>query len=205
VRSPGCSPGPRVPRAGLSTQAVVAEAVRLVDENGRDRLTLAALAKRFGVALPSLYKHVAGIDDLHRRLAVAAVTDLGTRLRAAATGRSGTAALGAIAAAYRAYAREHPGCYGYLLRAAGDSGEHADAAADVLDVLLQVLAGYDLAGDDAVDAARFLRSTVHGFVSLESAGGFGLPRAADRSFEKSVEAVDRALQGWARARVPARR
>jgi hypothetical protein len=44
-----------VPRAGLSTEVVVAEAARLVDAEGAGSLTLAALAQRFGVAQPSLY------------------------------------------------------------------------------------------------------------------------------------------------------
>lgn len=34
----------------------------------------------------------------------------------------------------------------------------------------------------AIQAARSLRSAVHGFVSLELAGGFGMPVDADASF-----------------------
>ncbi|NUS52269.1 MAG: TetR family transcriptional regulator, partial [Nocardioidaceae bacterium] len=65
-----------MPRAGLSPDVVVAEAAVLVDETGAAQLTLAALAKRFGVALPSLYKHVGGRDDLHARLAATVAGEL---------------------------------------------------------------------------------------------------------------------------------
>ncbi|GAB3952288.1 hypothetical protein GCM10027614_55720 [Micromonospora vulcania] len=49
-----------MPRVGLNQQTVVREAARLADEVGYQQLTLAALAGRLGVALPSLYKHVRG-------------------------------------------------------------------------------------------------------------------------------------------------
>ncbi|MEV1143797.1 TetR family transcriptional regulator, partial [Micromonospora sp. NPDC049799] len=56
-----------MPRAGLTPQTVVRAAADLADEVGLDRLTLAAVAARLGVALPSLYKHVRGADALHHR------------------------------------------------------------------------------------------------------------------------------------------
>jgi AcrR family transcriptional regulator len=186
-----------VPRAGLSTEVVVAEAVALVDAEGSRALTLAALAKRFGVALPSLYKHVGGLDDLHARLAVVAARDLAATLRRAATGRAGRDAVAATAKAYRSYARAHPGCYDYLLRARPDDAEHAAASQEVLDVLFAVFDGYGIApGEPVVDAARFVRSTLHGFVALENAGGFAMARSVDRSFERLIDALDTALSAW---------
>ncbi|MBA2637496.1 MAG: helix-turn-helix transcriptional regulator [Solirubrobacterales bacterium] len=57
-----------MPRAGLSPNVLVDEAALLVDEHGLEALSLSALADRVGVRPPSLYKHVAGADDLRRRL-----------------------------------------------------------------------------------------------------------------------------------------
>ena len=45
---------------------------------------------------------------------------------------------------------------------------------------------------------RAVRSALHGFVSLEHAGGFGLPVDIDRSFDRLVTAMDRALASWPR-------
>ena len=53
-----------MPRAGLSTARVVAEAAALSDEIGYDKLTLTLLAERLGVAVPSLYKHIDGLEAL---------------------------------------------------------------------------------------------------------------------------------------------
>jgi AcrR family transcriptional regulator len=186
-----------VPRAGLSPDVVVAEAARLVDEVGTGRLTLAALAQRFGVALPSLYKHVDGLDDLHSRLAVLAARDLGAALRRAATGKAQADATTAVAAAYRSYAREHPGRYGYLLSPRAGDEEHARASGEILAVLADVLAGYGIEDPDTVvDAIRFLRGALHGFVVLEIAGGFALDRPVDESFDAAVAALDRSLRSW---------
>ncbi len=186
-----------MPRAGLSPDVVVAEAARLVDADGAGALTLAALAQRFGVAQPSLYKHVGGLDDLHGRLALLAARDLADALRRSVSGRSGADAVAAAATAYRDYARAHPGTYGYLLRPRTDDAAHAEAAQDILAVLADVLASYGIDSDDArVDAVRFLRSTLHGFVGLENDGGFAMARPTDASFAALVRALDHSFAAW---------
>lgn len=40
------------------------------------------------------------------------------------------------------------------------------------------------------------RAAVHGFVTLEASGGFGLPRDIDRSFDQMVAALDTAYRDW---------
>jgi len=59
-----------------------------------------------------------------------------------------------------------------------------------------VLRGYGIEGEDLVDAARALRSAMHGFALLEAAGGFGLPRHVDRSYEAMLDAFDAMLERW---------
>ena len=71
-----------------------------------------------------------------------------------------------------------------------------EAAAEILSILDDVFTGYGITGADAVDAARFVRSVLHGFVSLELGGGFGLPQSADTSFRRLVHATNRALSRW---------
>lgn len=186
-----------MPRAGLTPDIVVAEAAAVADEAGYERLTLAAVAARLGVALPSLYKHVRGMEGLQTGLAVLATRELGAALSGAAVGRSGSDALRCVCAAYRSYVLAHPGRYAATVRAAGPGDlEHRAASDEVLGTVLAVLRSYGLQGDDAVDAARTLRSALHGFAALEGAGGFGLPREVERSFVQMVAALDVALRSW---------
>ncbi|MFG1920937.1 TetR/AcrR family transcriptional regulator [Cryptosporangium sp. NPDC048952] len=186
-----------MPRAGLTPAIVVAEAANLADEVGLDKLTLAMVAQRLGVALPSLYKHVKGLDALRQHIAALASSELADDLAEAAVGRSGSDALRAMADAYRAYARTHPGRYPATTRAPDpDDPDHVRAGERALTTIYAVLSGYHLGGDDAVDATRALRSSLHGFVSLEADGGFGMPQDVDRSFHRLVTTLDTAFHSW---------
>jgi AcrR family transcriptional regulator len=177
---------------------VADEAAALVDEVGYHGLTLAALAARCGVRVPSLYKHVDGLDAVRGLVAVRAVRELGDELRNAAVGRARTEALRALAGAYRAYAGRHPGRYVATLRAPSPGDEALDAAgAAILEVVFAVLTGYGIEGEDAVDATRILRSALHGFAALEAAGGFGMPHHVDRSYARLVTGLDAAFGRWA--------
>jgi AcrR family transcriptional regulator len=189
-----------VPRAGLTPERIIAEAEDLADEVGLTRLTLAELANRLGVRLPSLYKHVSGMDGLQRAMSVRAKLELAEVLGRSAVGRSGDDAVRSMAAAYRAWATEHPGRYAGTVRAAlpGDEAEESAGAA-ATGIVLDVIAGYHLAGADAVDAARAIRSALHGFITLEADHGFGLPVDIDRSFGRLVDALCRGLATWAQA------
>jgi AcrR family transcriptional regulator len=186
-----------MPKAGLTQTRVLEEAELLADEVGLQRLTLAALAGRLGVRQPSLYKHVDGMDGLQRGLTVRAKNDLANVLARAAIGRERGDAITAIAHAYRRWAHEHPGRYVAAQRApAADDAEDLAASREVVSVVTEVLAGYQLRDDDAIDATRALRSALHGFVMLELGGGFGLPVSVDRSFERLVRGLVTALSAW---------
>jgi len=190
-----------VPRAGLTPDLVTDEAARVADEMGFDRLTLAEVAGRFGVAVPSLYKHVDGLDGLRRAVAIVSIRDLGRALDGAVSSADRDL-LVALAHAYRRFAHEHPGRYAATVRAADPGDRDAVEASDaVLRTVLGVLSGYGLVGTEAIDATRALRASLHGFIALEAAGGFGLPRDVDRSFERLVEILDAALRSWRSPRV----
>ncbi|MGN9810701.1 TetR/AcrR family transcriptional regulator [Micromonospora sp. BQ11] len=188
-----------MPRAGLTPQTVVRAAADLADEVGLDRLTLAAVAARLGVALPSLYKHVRGADALHQQLSALATAEIADEMTTAATGRAGVDALRSVAATYRAYARRHPGRYPATQRAPDPAdAAHRAAGERAVTVVYAILRGYGVTGEPAVDAVRSFRAAVHGFVMLEAAGGFGLPRDVDRSFDRMVDGLDAAYRSWPR-------
>ncbi len=176
---------------------MVEEAARVSDEEGYAQLTLAAVAKRLGVTVPSLYKHVAGLDGLRSGLRVRAAREFAEVLGRAVLGRSGPDALRSMARAYRDYARRHPGRYAALQQApAPDDPEGQAAAQSVLEVIIAALRGFDLPEEAVIDAIRATRSALHGFVALEADGGFGLPQDVDHSFDVMVEMFVRAFRTW---------
>ncbi len=171
-------------RAGLDRDSVVHAAAELIDEKGQPDVTLAELAARLGVRAPSLYNHIDGQEDLQRALALYGTRELGRRIGRAAIGKSGSTALVAIGAAYRQFAKDRPGLYQATLQApAADEPDRTSASDEILDVLRLVLEPLGLPAELQIHAMRSVRSLMHGFVSLELTGGFGLPIDINESFD----------------------
>ena len=181
-----------MPRAGLDTEAVVAAAAALADADGLAQLTLARLAAALGIRTPSLYAHVDGLGDLRERLGARGARELAATLQIAAAGRARGDALRAIGLAYRKYAHAHPGTYA-AMQIASDSEEFEAAGAEVVGLIIAVLRGYGLEGERAIHAVRAIRSALHGFVTLEREGGFGLPVTVDDSYDNLVTMLDAGL------------
>jgi AcrR family transcriptional regulator len=177
-----------MPRAGLTPAAVVDAAIALVDRDGPEALTLTAVADRLGVRAPSLYNHVDSLDDLRTRAAARSLTDLADALE----GSAGDDDPRTFLHAYRQWARSHPARYALLPvqpTPAGEPHEPATVAPSIrLVELATTWAGrFDLHDDAAIHAARALRSAMHGFCTIETAGGFGLPVDIEDSFQTLVD------------------
>ena len=186
-----------MPRAGLDAAAVVAAAADLADEHGFANLSMGLVAERLGVRTPSLYKHVDGQADLNRRVAVLAMTELGDALRDALQGRSERDALAAAAHTLRAFVLEHPGRYAAtsVIAEGGPNDPLTLAGVRVIESLAAVLAGYRIDPAEQTHALRTLRSVLHGFATLQAAGGFRWSTDVDESYEWLISFVDRGLRG----------
>lgn len=191
-------------RRQLDRETVVAKAGDLADAAGSvHAVTLTTLAAALDVRVPSLYNHVAGLEDLHGALALYATEELLRRLRTATAGQSGFAALMQIAFAYRRFALDHPGTYPLTLAAPRpDENERAALAQELVQMLLLVFASCGIEGEDAIHAIRGLRALLHGFVSLEGAEGFKMPVALDESFRQLLTTYLTGLASGRNVRLP---
>ena len=162
----------------------------MANAEGVDALSLARLAERLGVRTPSLYNHIDGLPGLYRELSPLNARKLGERLSHAAIGKAGPDAVMAVAQAYREHIKESPGLYMASLRAARNlapANVELQAAEDrVVHVGMAVVASFGFSGEDGLHAVRGLRSVIHGFATLEVAGGFGLPLDCDESFRRLI-------------------
>jgi AcrR family transcriptional regulator len=186
-----------MPRAGLTPERLTLAAADLADTEGLEAVTAAAVARTFGVRTASVYSHVGGTPDLRRRVAVLALAETADLLAQALAGRSGRSALGALGDVYRDYAQAHPGRYAALRTPLDADTAAASAGPRHAELLRAVLRGYDLDGDHQTHAVRLLGSVVHGFTSLELAGGFArsVPDPST-SWTAILDAVDRTLTTW---------
>jgi AcrR family transcriptional regulator len=172
-----------MPRAGLSARTVVDAAIEVLDEQGPDGLTLAGVATRVGVAAPSLYKHVQGLPELRTLVGIRVMEELSEHLTLAVLGRGGDEAIAALMHACRDYVLRHPARYAAMPVQPLDDPAMAAAGTRLLNVFLAVLRSHDLTGPAAIHATRCLRAIVHGFATIEAAGGFGLPEEIDETYE----------------------
>ncbi|MFU8851370.1 TetR-like C-terminal domain-containing protein [Micromonospora sp. SL1-18] len=162
-------------------------ALAVIDEQGLEHLTLAAVAARAEVATPSLYKHVASLAQLRSLIGVRVMEDLAEQLTLAVVGRSGDDAVATLMRASRAYVVRHPARYAAI--PADPLHDPATQAAGnrLLQVFFGVLRAYRLEDSAAIHAIRCLRAIMHGFTSLEAAGGFGLPENLDDTYERLIQ------------------
>ena len=185
-------------RARVDRAAVVDAAVRLVNTEGAGALSLSRVAGELGVRTPSLYNHVDGLPGLQRELALRNAQMLADAFADAAIGKAGADAVVALAQAFRAYIKANPGLYlagqDVTDLTAGDDAALRAAMDRSVRIVAAVMASFGLEGDDALHAVRALRATVHGFATLEIAGGFGLPLDCDESFRRLVQMLIVGLQ-----------
>jgi len=180
----------------LTKEKVVEKAVELANEIGDVyQLKLKDLAAALNIKVPSLYNHVKGASGLIDALRIYAVTQLDDELRDAMVGKIGEEALIAAAKRYRTYAHANPGIYQLIIQVGEPGSEVERIGKNILSLLLLVLGSFGLSGDEALHVVRGFRSLLHGFVSLEISGGFGLDLDLDRSFERLIKDYINGIQG----------
>lgn len=188
-------------RVRLDKQAVLRAAVEILDTEGVSALTLSRLAEKLEIQTPSLYNHVDGTAGLQKELQVLNALWIADRLSEACIGKSGLDLFTAAAQAFRAHVKAHPGLYLSTLRSSGAQPVQEPALVReeerTLKIGLAIMASLGLRGDAAIHGLRGFRSLVHGFASLEVAGGFGLPQDCDESFHRLVSALASGLQSSA--------
>ncbi len=160
-------------------------------------LRLSEVAGRLGVRSPSLYSHIDGLDGLHAALRLRGFEELDRHLSGAAAGKAKREAVVAVCHAVRTMAHEEPALYAATVRTSeSDEPAIAEASNRALATVTAVLEGYGLAESEIIHAARYLRASVHGFLALEAAGGFGLPVDVDESFDRLVDRLTTGLETW---------
>ncbi|MDI3407009.1 TetR/AcrR family transcriptional regulator [Streptomyces cavernicola] len=181
-------------RPGLTAERLVRAGAELADEVRFEHVTVSELARRFDVKTASLYSHLKNSHDLKTRIALLALAELADRASEAVAGRAGRDALTAFAAAYRTYAVEHPGRYAAARFPLDPQTAAASAGPRNARLTRAVLRGYGLTEPAETHAVRLLGSVFHGFVSLETAGGFSHSAPpAEETWDWILDALDALL------------
>jgi AcrR family transcriptional regulator len=180
--------------ARTSGTAIIATAAALLEADGLEAVTMAAVAEQVGVRAPSLYKHVADRSALIVAVADGAVADLGVAM-AAAAGASGTteARLRHVATAFRVFARSRPRATALVFAGLGTEHQPSVAAAQAAVAPLLTLTA-ELAGPvRALEAARAMTAFAYGFAAMEAGAAFRFGGSVDAAWEAGLEALIRGL------------
>jgi AcrR family transcriptional regulator len=159
---------------GLSVELVVAAAIEIADEAGLGAVTMAAVAKRCGFTTMSLYRHVAGKDELVRRMLDAT---LGTAPALRSSGwRVG---LEQWSRDMLALLERHP--WGIDVPITGILGTHAQLS--WLDRALEAMAATDLHEEEKAEIALLL----NGYVFWSARLRLQVPREAVEVIPPSID------------------
>lgn len=172
--------------AKTSPEAILNAARDLLERAGPGGLNMRSLAERLGLRASSLYRHYPDKTALEAALADETARDLHAAMQSASADRTGADALRRAAHAYPAYAREHPELYALIHAPRTPYVAEPGAGKDLWNLVLSLVGGVTGNPDDTAGAVA-LWSFLHGFVSLERSGAFGIsgPQAG---FERGLEA-----------------
>jgi AcrR family transcriptional regulator len=170
----------------LSSADILKTAVRLLEQDEADGLSLRAVALALGVKAPSLYRYfpdkealeVAVAEEIWNVMlgefrAASAITDPGTRFRRTAE-------------AYLRFARERFSLYTFVVQNGLSRTYGSKASKAVWNLLLEAASRVSGQPDDTA-AAVAVWSFLHGYATLEHAGAFGAS-GPKGGLERGVEA-----------------
>ena len=185
---------------GLSSEVIYQAAAELVAEKGYDRFSLRELAARLKVRPASLYSHVRNVDEISTAVGLQAIARMSEALNAAIAGRDREEAVRSFARAYREFALQNPGLYRAIIGIpASDDAALARREQETIAPLRAVVEQFVADESDLVHYQRFLRSALHGFLSLQAAGFMRSPAVSpDASYELLVQSCLDTLEAAAK-------
>lgn len=174
-------------RAGDRRLGEIVEAARdLLEREGWEAVSMRRVAARVGIKAPSLYKHLPDKAALAAALISSGFVQQAAVLKKARSNAyavEGQDSLGALAQAYREFARRHPHLYRLMTQGALPRERLAPGVEDRAAAPLVEEFGGDL------DAARAAWAFAHGMVILELDRRFPPGVDLDQAWRSGIEAL----------------
>ena len=156
----------------LSADEILKVAVQMVEQGEADGLSLRAVAAELGVKAPSLYRYFADKGTLELAVAEEALRRMRGELEPAAALADPKARVMAAAKAYLRFTREHYALYSYVFQGRVREAYGSREGKAVWNTLLDAVSEVTGTPDDTASTVA-IWSFLHGYATLEHAGGFG--------------------------------
>jgi AcrR family transcriptional regulator len=165
---------------------ILETAIQILEQNGRDALSMRKLAEALDLKAPSLYRHYADKNALEQAIAAQAASQLHAKLEQAIRPlRSANKVLHQSARTYCAFASEHRELYDLMMADFTPAG--VPEGKQLWNFVLEII-GRITGDSDDTSAAVALWAFLHGFVTLERNGLFGLS-GPQRALEVGIDAL----------------
>lgn len=176
---------PAVPKT--SRDEIVTVALRIVERDGLEALTFAALAREIGIRGPSLYSHFGSRKELLVAIEDQLFGEVTQRFLAV-DDEDPCKALRQMCFAFREFALERPNCYQIMFALNEADSPHAnEVRRKAIQPTMRHLT--TLYGSEAFVRNRAMVGFLHGFVTLEILHGFRLGTETVLSFTLGVDLI----------------
>ncbi|MBB6735708.1 TetR/AcrR family transcriptional regulator [Cohnella zeiphila] len=176
-------------KRNLTKEKIVNAALELANEIGVRELTFPKLAEKLGIKYPSLYNHYPNVEELRADMAARLFGLLNEEVGRSLIGKTKGAAVTVYATAYRKLALTYRGSYELLNSIPRTNNEPLIEESSIHGTMLkQILESFELDRTALINRSRFLRSAIHGFISLQMLGFLQAERevTTEESFQNMI-------------------
>lgn len=160
----------------ITKNAIIQAASDIADEKGLNNLSLKIVAEKLNIKTPSLYNHIDCLDDLLRAVAHNGMWQMNERMKQAAIGTIGAAAIKAVSVEYLNYMLEHPGVYETIQWATWHgTDETAAIFDDYLSLLITLIKSCNFNQAKTNEILNMLTGIIHGYTTLQLRYAFSNP------------------------------
>lgn len=177
-------------RKGLSTDIIIEAAAEIISEKGFDKFSLRELADKLGVKAASLYNHINNLSELTSNIGQLTLKKMSEQLYEGLEGKSPKDMIYHIAVSYRKFAKENPELYKTIIKIPTTGNlELIEEGQNIVHKIYPILKSYGLSEKEIIHFSRAIRSSMHGFITLEEAGFFSNEIDIDESYSKMIQSV----------------
>lgn len=169
---------------------VIQTASHIADTSGLSGLSLKAVAEQLHIKTPSLYNHIASLDDLLRAVAHKGMRTMTEAMTQAAIGVSGDAAMKAVSIAYMNFMILHPGVYETIQWATWHGTEETtEIWGNYTGLITRLVLSCQLNPEKAPEICSLFVGVLHGYTTLQLRYALMDPVSARESLSNAIDTV----------------
>lgn len=152
----------------VTKRAVIQSASEIADAHGLNNVSLKVVAEKLNIRTPSLYNHIASLDDLLREVAHNGMKVMNGKMTQSAIGNAGDTAIKSISSEYFQFMIEHPGVYETIQWATWHGNEETAKIFADYKILLTTLAhSCGFKEQDTDEIVNLIMGVLHGYTTLQ--------------------------------------